>query len=438
MNVSRKNLCRYIFPAMGGLFVTYLYNVVDGIFVGQGVGSAALGAVNIGVPFITFAVAIAAMFPMGGGTVIAIRMGRADKEGANHAFMTAFLLTMLASLLLTLIGMAFSRQIVDLSGGRTLSHTMRDMAADYLFYYCAFSVPMLMSTCLSVFVRNDGSPTLSFVGMCVGAGANIFLDWLFIFPMKMGVIGAAIASGLGQVFSVAVLLSHFVRKRGSLRFQRFPVSGALVGKICKRGVPEAASQLTTPVTALCYNLMLAKLVGDIGVSTFSVLSFIYSLVNAILSGTAQGLQPLWGLCYGERDTDGMNLYFRWGIRINAILSVVIYGLLFLFAEPAIRIFNRDPELVQNASAALSLFGLSFIPMALNLIYTAFLYSTKRTLQADAISLSRGVVLKAAAIFCIPVLLGIDVIWLAPFAAALLTLVLALALSRACKLVECRD
>ncbi len=436
MSVSRKNLCRYIFPAMGGLFVTYLYNVVDGIFVGQGVGSAALGAVNIGVPFITFAVAIAAMFPMGGGTVVAIRMGRADKEGANHAFMTAFLLTLLASLLLTLIGMAFSRQIVDLGGGRTLSHTMRDMAADYLFYYCAFSVPMLISTCLSVFVRNDGSPTLSFVGMCVGAGANIFLDWLFIFPMKMGVVGAAVASGLGQVFSVAVLLSHFVRKRGSLRFQRFPVNGALVGKICKRGVPEAASQLTTPVTALCYNLMLASLVGDIGVSTFSVLSFIYSLVNAILSGTAQGLQPLWGLCYGERDTDGINLYFRWGIRINAILSVVIYGLLFLFAEPAIRIFNRDPELVQNASAALPLFGLSFIPMALNLIYTAFLYSTKRTLQADAISLSRGVALKAAAIFCIPVLLGIDVIWLAPFAAELLTLVLALALTRGCKLVEC--
>lgn len=438
MSTNLKSLCRYIFPAMGGLFVTYLYNVVDGIFVGRGVGSAALGAVNIGVPFITFAVAIAAMFPMGGGTVVAIRMGREDKEGANHAFMTAFLLTLLASLLLTLIGMAFSRQIVDLSGGRTLSHTMRDMAADYLFYYCAFSVPMLMSTCLSVFVRNDGSPALSFVGMCVGAGANIFLDWLFIFPMKMGVVGAAIASGLGQVFSVAVLLSHFVRKRGSLRFRRFPVSGALIGKICKRGVPEAASQLTTPVTALCYNLMLARLVGDIGVSTFSVLSFIYSLVNAILSGTAQGLQPLWGLCYGERDTDGMNLYFRWGIRINAILSVVIYGLLFLFAEPVIQIFNRDPELVQNASAALSLFGLSFIPMALNLIYTAFLYSTKRTLQADAISLSRGVVLKAAAIFCMPVLFGIDVIWLAPFAAELLTLVLALVLSRDCKLAECRD
>ena len=421
MNDKLKNLRRYIFPAMGGLFVTYLYNVVDGIFVGQGVGSAALGAVNIGVPFITFSVAAAAMFPMGGATVVAIRMGRGDREGANHAFMTSVALTLLVSVLLTAAGMTFCGQIIGMSGGRTLSGAMRDMAVDYLFYYCAFSAPMLMSTCLSVFVRNDGSPALSFVGMCVGAGANIFLDWLFIFPMDMGVIGAAIASGLGQVFSVAVLLSHFVRRQGSLRFRRFHLSGALAVKICKRGVPEAVSQLTTPVTALCYNLMLAKLVGDIGVSTFSVLSFIYSLANAILSGVAQGLQPLWGNCCGKRDTDGMNEYFRWGRRINVILSSAIYGLLLFFTESVIRIFNQDPELVQNASTALPLFSLSFIPMALNLIYTAFLYSTKRTLLADAISFSRGVVLKAAAIFCLPVLLGGDTIWLAPLAAEMLTL-----------------
>lgn len=427
MNDKLKNLWRYIFPAMGGLFVTYLYNVVDGIFVGRGVGAAALGAVNIGVPFITFAVAVAAMFPMGGATVVAIRMGRGDKEGANHAFMTSVTLTLLVSLLLTVAGMVFCGQIIDMSGGRTLSRAMRVMAEDYLFYYCAFSVPMLMSTCLSVFVRNDGSPVLSFAGMCVGAGANILLDWLFIFPMEMGVVGAAIASGLGQVFSVAVLLSHFVRRQGSLRFRRFQISGALAVKICKRGVPEAASQLTTPVTALCYNLMLAKLAGDIGVSTFSVLSFIYSLANAILSGVAQGLQPLWGNCYGEQDTDGMNEYFRWGIRINAILSVAIYGLLLFFTESVIRIFNQDPELVQSASVALPLFSLSFIPMALNLIYTSFLYSTKRTLQADAISFSRGVVLKAVAIFCLPVLLGGDTIWLAPLVAELMTLGLAMVL-----------
>ena len=213
MNSKAKTLFHYIVPALGGQFVTYLYNVVDGIFVGRGVGAAALGAVNIAVPFITSVVAIAAMFPMGGATVVAIRMGRGDKEGANHAFMTAFSLTLAVSVLLTIIGMVFSQQIVDISGGSELSAEMREMARQYLFYCCAFSVPMLMSTCLSVFVRNDGSPTLSFVGMCVGAAANIFLDWLFIFPFGKGLVGAAVASGLGQILAVLVLLTHFLRKK---------------------------------------------------------------------------------------------------------------------------------------------------------------------------------------------------------------------------------
>ena len=434
MNTKLKSLLGYIFPALGGLFVTYLYNVVDGIFVGQGVGPAALGAVNIGVPFITFVVAIAAMFPMGGATVVEIRIGREDKDGANCAFMTALSLTLLLSVILTIIGMLFSQQIVDLSGASRLSTEMRKMSTDYLFYYSAFSVPMLMSTCLSVFVRNDGSPTLSFVGMCVGAAANIFMDWLFIFPLNMGVIGAAIASGLGQVFSLIVLLSHFIRKKGELRIKLFKVDFSLVRKISKRGVPEAVTQLTTPVTALCYNLVLARMIGDIGISTFSVLSFIYSLANAILSGVAQGLQPLWGHCYGKRDTEEMGWYFRCGIIINSILSILIYGLLFLFDEPVICIFNRDTELVQTASAALPIFSLSFIPMALNLIYTAYLFSTKRTEAADIIAISRGIVMKALAIFCVPMIWGSNAIWIAPFIAEIVTLVFAVGLNKTAKLV----
>lgn len=434
MSAKAKSLFRYIFPAVGGLFVTYLYNVVDGIFVGRGIGSAALGAVNIGVPFITFVVAIAAMFPMGGATVVAIRMGRGDKNGANHAFMTAFALTVLLSAILMVVGMAFSKEIVNISGASKLSDEMRTMSAEYLFYYSAFSIPMLMSTCLSVFVRNDGSPTLSFVGMCVGAASNIFLDWLFIFPLGMGVIGAAVASGLGQLFSCAVLLSHFVRKKGSLRIRPFKINATLVGKICKRGMPEAVSQLTTPVTAFCYNLMLASLIGDIGISTFSVLSFIYSLANAILSGVAQGLQPLWGNSYGKRATDEMKYFFHYGAVINFALSILIYILLCCFDEPVIRIFNQDVNLVDTASKALPLFAVSFVPMALNLIYTAFMFSTKRTAQANVIAICRGIVLKAAAIFCIPVLFGNGTIWLAPFVAEMFTLILAVVLSKTTKLV----
>lgn len=434
MNPKAKQLCSYIFPAVGSLFVTYLYNVMDGIFVGQGVGSAALGAVNIGVPFITFAVAIVAMFPMGGATIIAIRMGRDDKDGANNAFMTALTLTVLTAVILTVVGTIFSQHIVDLSGARKLGEEMRRMSADYLFYYSAFSLPMLMSNCLSVFVRNDGSPTLSFVGMCAGAVSNIFLDWLFIFPLQMGVIGAAVASGLGQIVSLLVLLSHFIRKHGNLRIRRFTIQPVLIKKICKRGAPEAVTQLTTPVTALCYNLVLAGLVGDIGVSTYSVLSFIYSLANAVLSGVAQGLQPLWGNSYGKQDTKEINDYFRFGMAINLVLSVLVSAGLILFDEPAIRIFSQDMELINAASKALPVFSLSFIPMALNLVYTSLLYSTKRTKQSDIIAICRGIVIKAIAIFCIPVIFGSKTIWATPLVAEVITFAIAVILTRKTKLI----
>ena len=163
-----KKALSYIFPSMGGLFVTYLYNVIDGIFVGQGVGANALGAVNIAVPFITLVTAVATIFPMGGATVVAVRKGRGDDKGANDAFLVSVYLTLFVSILLMLCGMIFSSEIVSVSGGEKLTESTKTMASDYLFYYSAFSVPMLMGTGLSVFVRNDSSPALSFVGMLSG------------------------------------------------------------------------------------------------------------------------------------------------------------------------------------------------------------------------------------------------------------------------------
>lgn len=171
MNSRSKQILYYILPSAGGLCVTYLYNIVDGIFVGQGVGALALAAVNITVPFITALVAISTLFAMGGSTVIAIRLGRGDKKGANDAFMTALVLTFLLSILLLIIGMTFSEQIARLCGS---SERVLPLAKEYLFFYTAFAIPFLLSNCLAIFVRNDGAPGLAFGGMCAGAVANIF------------------------------------------------------------------------------------------------------------------------------------------------------------------------------------------------------------------------------------------------------------------------
>ena len=419
---KNTRLAQYILPSAGGLCVTYLYNIVDGIFVGQGVGHQALAAVNITVPFITTLVAISSLFAMGGSTVIAIRLGRGDKKGANNAFMCAFVMTLLLSVILLLVGTIFPRQIAQLCGS---SEAILPLAVEYLFYYTAFSIPFLLSNCLSVFVRNDGAPGLAFWGMCAGAAANIFLDWLFIYPLQMGIKGAAIASGLGQLLPFLLLISHFVRKNGDLRIGRFENSAALIGKICKRGVPECVSQLNTPVTALCYNWVLMNTLGDMGVSTFSILSFIYSLANAILSGVAQGLQPLWGQAFGQKDRRELRGYFAAGMKINEVCAVVIYALLVVFRVPAVQLFNSDPTLVAMASGALPVFAFSFLFMAVNLIYTAYFYSTKQTIKSDVIAVSRGIVIKALAILAVPAVCGSAFVWHAVVLAEGVTLVISL-------------
>lgn len=424
MNKRIKNLLCYVCPAVGGLCVTFLYNIVDGIFVGQGVGATALGAVNISVPFVTAAVALAAMLPMGGATIIAICTGKDDQEGANQAFMSALVMTIVISLLLTVIGIVFARDIVMLCGGKNLSHEMVDMAVQYLLYYMAFCFPMLMAPCLSVFVRNDGAPGLAFIGLCAGAASNIFLDWLFVFPLQKGVVGAAMASGLGQIVSCMLLLSHFLFKKGNLRIKKFRVDVSLMKRICKCGIPEAASQLTTPVTSFCYNTVLASMVGDIGISTFSVLSFLFSLANAILMGVAQGMQPLWGLSYGKNDQKSLRYYFKAAFIINLAASIVIVLLLTIFSKQAIMIFNNEPELIASGSKALPVFAVSFIPMAMNLIIAGYFFSVQRIFQANLISMSRGVVLKAIAIFAVPMLFGQSVIWLSPLVAELITAAMA--------------
>ena len=170
MKDRNRTLLRYILPSAGGLCVTYLYNIVDGIFVGQGVGHPALAAVNITVPFITTLVALSSLFAMGGSTVIAIRLGRGDQKGANDAFLTAFCMTLVLSAVLLAVGTLLPEQIALLCGS---SPEILPLARDYLFYYTLFSIPFLMSNCLSVFVRNDGAPGLAFFGMCAGAVANI-------------------------------------------------------------------------------------------------------------------------------------------------------------------------------------------------------------------------------------------------------------------------
>ncbi|MDL2214284.1 MATE family efflux transporter [Clostridia bacterium OttesenSCG-928-O13] len=413
MNSNAKTLTKYVVPSVAAMMVNFLYVVVDGIFVGRGVGTNALAAVNISIPYTSFVIALASMLVMGGASVTAIRMGRGDDKGANDAFMTSAVLVAGTAAILTLIGVFLPGPVAALSGA---SDALMQNTIDYIRYYCLFAVVNGLAMLCTTFVRNDGRPGLAFAGMVSGALANIFLDWLFVFPLQMGIKGAAIASGLGQLLSLAILSTHFLHKKGALRVRRFSFTFALARKVLWRGMPDLITQMGTPITTLCYNYVVISALGEIGVAAYSVIGYLLTLILGVFLGVSQGIQPLIGNCFGAGDTAGERYYLKAGLALNLGLSALIYAGLFIFGPQVISVFNGDAELGRIAYEAIRIYGLSFVVASVNIIFTTYYFSTKRSGHAIAIAALRGLCLNILFILTFPSLFGAGALWWAVVAA----------------------
>lgn len=408
MSGSRsKNLCKYVIPTVLGCVSYFLFTIIDGIFVGRGIGTNAIGAVNIAFPFIMVVCAAFMLTTIGGVTVVAIRLGRGDTEGANSAFMHSLSATAAVSVVLCAVGTLFADRLCVLLGA---NETFYDYVYDYLFWYSVFIIPSGLSSALQGFCRNDGSPVLVSAAVIIGTVCNIFGDWLFIFPLGMGLKGAAIATGLSQTIVMLIVLSHFALRKGKLRFSSFRPDRALYKKIALRGAPEFISQLASPAAIIATNYVLLAKVGDIGVNAFAIIGYVASFSVAIFFGTAEGLQPIFGRCYGAKNESDLKYYFRAGLIINFVGSIVIYALLFFVGAPVCRLFGADSETLAYTVASMPKYAWGFSVMALNTIISAYLYSTKRSGQAIVMNVLRTFVFDLAIILILPELFPPDIIW----------------------------
>lgn len=405
---NNKQFYNYVIPSIGSMLVIGLYFVVDGMFVGRGVGINGLAAVNLATPFISILTSVTMMITMGGATIASIYLGMTEHKKANNTFNTSMQLTILFATAMSIISIFFSTKIAQMLGA---SQILVNDTAIYIKYYVSFGIFFCSSMTLSAFVRNDGNPNLAFWGMIIGALSNIFLDWLFIFPFQMGLIGAAIASGLGQLLSCLILLTHFIFKKGVLRFAIPIKEKGLITQIIKVGTPEFITQSGRSITVLCYNLVVLDMLGEIGLSAFSVISYLIIIIIALFLGVAQGIQPLLSRSFGQNEKAKETFFFRKGLKLNILLSLIIYIIMIFFGENIISLFNSDSEMIRIAYNCIIIYGGSFVFAAINIVYTTYFLATKRTMPAIAIAILRSVVFNTIFIFLMPTLLGKQGIWL---------------------------
>lgn len=403
----RKKIFNNVAPAILANACVFLFSVVDGIFVGQGAGMQALGAVNLALPFVLIVQALNAMASIGGVTITAIRFGRGDKEGAQNAFMHAVTINFIVGCLVTLIGCGLTSPVCRLLGA---TDSYLELAKDYVFWWALFAIANSVSLNLQSFCRNDGNPGLVAVTNVVITVLNIFLDWLFVFPLQMGVKGAAVATGISQVVGLLVILTHFVFKKGELRICKYKPQGKLYRKIVLRGLPEAIAQFSTPVTTFCMNRTLMATYGDIGINAFSIISYLSSFTMSVFFGASEGMQPLFGQAYGAKEDDDLKHYYRAGQIISIIGSALCVAVYVIFPHPLCRLFGGDAETIAFTEIHMWEYCWGFIIGSINTMMSAYFYSTKRSSQAIALNIMRSFVMNSLVITFVPMLFGGGVVW----------------------------
>ncbi|MBO5868397.1 MAG: MATE family efflux transporter [Oscillospiraceae bacterium] len=404
---SLKKLFRYIIPATIGQAVFFLFTIIDGIFVGNGVGETALGAVNIVLPFVLILNAVNMLIAIGGATVAAVAKGSNDHKRMNLSFLHAVTFATALMIVLSLVCVVFRKQIGYLLGA---NETYIDYVTDYLFYYSLFLLPGTLSMVMQFFCRVDGAPVLVMTATVVSSLLNIFLDWLFVFPLQMGVGGAAIATGISQTVSLLILLGHLFFRKGILRFSKFEFQFSILGELLSCGVPEAIAQLVTPIATLCMNIAFLDLIGELAVNAFSIISYVSAFCLSVILGVSEGVQPLLGQAHGQQNKKALGFYFRASAITTVAGSAVVYGLLVLFSGPICRLFGADNVTTEYTISVMPVNAWAFIVMSLNVLISTYLYSTLHTKKAMLVNGLRGLVISPLVIFTLPYLFGGYVTW----------------------------
>lgn len=413
-----KKFLSYAIPSALAMFISSLYTVIDGIFVGQGVGDLALAAVNVVIPLTIMLFGMATMFAVGGGALISKNFGSKDVETANLMFHQVFKFLLIISFIISITCVIFAGPIVK---GLGATPDLYDLAKTYLRFYSLFCIPNIIGIALNSFIRNDGNPKLAMIATLSGAITNIVLDYLFIFPLQLGLFGAAMATGLGQVVTVSIILIHFIRRQGRLRFGNVKLNFNIIKEFSSIGFPSFFAEAAFSIIIYLTNIALVKTVGEIGITTYSIINYLTTPIYLLLLGLAFGAQPLISYHFGAKEQEPMMKYYRLTNKTNYLINFLFIAICFFFGRPIISIFTQDPTIIDMAYVGLNIVNAAFIIIGLNLNTTIYYQAIETPKYSNFLCACRSVIFLPIVLFILTNLFGLHGIWAALMVSELLTL-----------------
>lgn len=400
----------YAIPQMIGLLFNSVYTIVDGVFIGNVLGRDAMAAAAVAVPLIEILIAISMAIASGAGVLISGHLARNETEEACQVFDASLICAAMISVLIAVFGNLFIHPLASFLGSTPQIH---GEAVEYIRYIVSFSPFLVFSFLLSGLVRNDGNPKLAMFALAFGSVSNIVLDYVFMCPLNMGIGGAALATAVGPVFSVIIMLPHFLRKKGSLYFSAPKLQLHTVRKIFTLGFPSFVMEFTIGITTFIYNIAIVKHgYGEIGLAAYLLIGYLMLIILTLFLGMAEGLQPVFSYFTGSGETERCNDMRRYATKVFLTIGIVGYVLIALFSRYFFSVFNPgDTELTAFAAEKSLWYFSAFFLAGYNILMISFWQSTRSTAKALAVSLSRSVICLPILILILPHIFGGSIIWL---------------------------
>ncbi|MGL4911190.1 MAG: MATE family efflux transporter [Romboutsia sp.] len=408
-----KLLLKYSIPAIIGMMVNALYNVVDRMFIGNipGVGPLAITGLGITMPIVTIILAFGMLIGLGTTTNISIKLGQGKKEDAENLIGNAMTLSILTGIILTIIGVIFVDEILIVFGA---SENTLIYAKAYITVILMGTVVNLLSFSLNHSIRADGSPKISAGIMIIGCITNIILDSLFIFVFNMGIKGAAYATITSQTVTAILTITYYLSGKSNLKFKKssLKLNRNLVLGVFAIGISPFSMQIAASMVQVISNHALKTYGGDLAIGAMATISSISMLFLMPIFGLNQGAQPIIGFNYGAKKYSRVKkTYLTSVIVATAILSlgsIVIQ----IYPQVMIGMFNKDEELMKIAVEGIRMYLLMMPIIGISITGSNYIQSIGKAKIAMILSLLRQVIFLIPSILILPKFLGLQGVWLA--------------------------
>lgn len=406
-----KLLFQLSVPAVIGMLVNALYSVVDRIFIGRGVGSLALSGVAVTFPITNIIMAVGMLVGIGAASVVSIKLGQKKNEEAERIVGNAFLLTLILTIFITILGLIFLDPLLKVLGA----------SEETLPYAKTFSTILLTGAVLqnvgfglNPIIRSQGDAKTAMKTMLIGAILNTILNPIFIFVFKLGVAGSALATLISQAVC-SIWVVYYLSAKSIIRLKRHHMKLNLltIGEISSIGVSPFIMQVSASFVTIVINTSLKKYGGDLAIGAYSLISSIAMLILMPAFGVNQGAQPIIGYNYGAGNAARVKKALFYSIIVNTCITALGWILVELFPIAIIKIFNGDDtELIRIASNGLRLYLLAIFTVGAQSACINYFQSIGKALISMLLSLLRQVIILIPLVLILPHYLALNGIWIA--------------------------